>query len=132
MRPHEPNPFQSPHARSHCPLHPLTVRRPYRTGNEDYTVHNYQCDHGAGSPFGGHTTHDTADWFYFSGAAGYRMPVSPPAHDDACGTNFQGWLSTGHPELGAPAEVGQVCFKWQSATNSNSCIQDVDVKVCLW
>ena len=79
--------------------------------NRNGTVY---CDQaGRGSPeWGG------PGWYRFSGAAGDRMPTSPPP-TWSCGTHAPGWLNGSHPTVADGIVSRQICYHWSGNT-------------CLW
>jgi hypothetical protein len=54
-----------------------------------------------------------------------RMTTDPPGYQ-TCGTQYPGWLSTGHTSVGDAPTVGTVC--WQSS--SNDCYRSTPLEVC--
>ena len=68
-------------------------------------------------------------WFSFSGAAGVRMPSEPPG-GRTCGTQYAGWLSTAHPEVGQPPTPGVVCFDADRGAAYKDCYVSTETKVC--
>lgn len=68
-------------------------------------------------------------WFSFSGAAGWRMPSEPPG-GRTCGTQYAGWLSTPHPEVGQPPTPGVVCFDADRGVAYKDCYVSTEVEVC--
>ena len=67
-------------------------------------------------------------WFYFTGAAGRRMQADPPG-GRTCGTQYAGWLSTPHPEVGQPPTPGVVCFDADRGAYKD-CYMSTEVEVC--
>ena len=68
-------------------------------------------------------------WFYFTGAAGRRMQADPPG-GRTCGTQYAGWLSTPHPEVGQPPTPGVVCFDADRNAAYKDCYVSTEVEVC--
>ena len=68
-------------------------------------------------------------WFSFSGAAGVRMPSEPPG-GRTCGTQYAGWLSTAHPEVGQPPTPGIVCFDADRGAAYKDCYVSTETEVC--
>ena len=68
-------------------------------------------------------------WFSFSGAAGVRMPSEPPG-GRTCGTQYAGWLSTAHPEVGQPPTPGVVCFDADRGAAYKDCYVSTEAEVC--
>ena len=92
----------------------------------EYGPGNYYslgCDAEEPSPFAA-----DGSWFYFSGAAGWRMQAKPPG-GRTCGTQYAGWLSTPHPEVGQPPTPGVVCFDADSGAYKD-CYISTEVEVC--
>ena len=61
----------------------------------------------------GNTLCDNAltGWYRFVGAAGSKMPTSPPG-THRCGTLATGWLNGAHPTVAEGQVTRQVCFQW--------------------
>jgi cysteine-rich repeat protein len=50
-----------------------------------------------------------AGWYRFTGAAGTKMPESPPT-EFSCGTDSPGWLDDPHPAPEDGVQLADVCF----------------------
>ena len=72
---------------------------------------------------------DDGSWFSFSGAAGWRMASEPPG-GRTCGTQYAGWLSTPHPQVGQPPTPGVVCFDADRGVAYKDCYVSTEVEVC--
>jgi len=98
-----------------------------RSVDNEYGPGNYYslgCD--AEEPFP-----EAADgsWFYFSGLAGWHMQAYAPG-GRKCGTQYAGWLSTPHPEVGQPPTPGVVCFDADRNATYKDCYMSTQVEVC--
>jgi hypothetical protein len=63
-------------------------------------------------------------WYRFTGAAGVRMPTTPPP-TSACGTHATGWLNGAQPTVQEGAVDRQICFHW----SGNQCNWSEPAKV---
>ena len=57
------------------------------------------------------------------------MPSEPPG-GRTCGTQYAGWLSTPHPEVGQPPTPGVVCFDADRNAAYKDCYMSTEVEVC--
>ena len=57
----------------------------------------------------------TTQWYRFGGAAGSRMPTTPP-QINACGTHAPGWLSGSEPQINDGAVDRTICFNFSNNT----------------
>ena len=97
-----------------------SVDNAYGPGN----YYSLGCDAAAPFPEGA-----DGSWFSFSGAAGWRMQAAPPG-GRTCGTQYAGWLSTPHPEVGQPPTPGVVCFDADRNAAYKDCYVSTEVEVC--
>ncbi|XP_066027948.1 pancreatic secretory granule membrane major glycoprotein GP2-like [Pocillopora verrucosa] len=63
-------------------------------------------------------------WYRFTGAAGSKMPESPP-NKNTCGTHAPGWLNGRHPSVAEGKVSRQVCFNW----DGNNCNWQAGIEV---
>lgn len=54
-------------------------------------------------------------WYRLMGAAGTRLPVTPP-NDHSCGTEAPGWMLAEHPTVIDGVVLRTICFSWAQVT----------------
>lgn len=90
-------------------------------------VYDHLCDMNSPQPMAGHGLQQ-ANWYRFEGDAGTHMPTSSPGQQ-TCGTNYPGWLQTGHPARGSRPYQSKVCFA-TSTTDPRSCGYSTQIETC--
>ncbi len=63
-------------------------------------------------------------WYRYEGAAGTKMPDTPPPVDH-CNTDATGWVQNGHPSIGQGVVTRKVCFHW----SGNTCWHSTSIQI---